>query len=181
MASARPDVTVQPGRCWWCGAPTDSREHRLKASDLRREYGKPPYTDLRTLTRFSGSDRHDFSGPNSSSVKFSPTLCVRCNDTRSQPFDDAWDTLASYLAYHEAEVVSTLSLDWTDVFGSCWQERAADVERYVLKHAMCRVVDQLPGPVTVAGEYIDFLNGGARPPAMEIDLAIDLGVVEMCA
>jgi hypothetical protein len=44
---------------------------------------------------------------------------------------------------------------------------------------MCRVVDELPGPITVAGEYIDFLNSSRRPAAMEIDLAIDRGVVEM--
>jgi hypothetical protein len=31
----------------------------------------------------------------------------------------------------------------------------------------------------IAGEYIDFLNGGPRPSALEIDLAIDLGVVEL--
>lgn len=179
LAARSPDTTISTGSCWWCGAPADSREHRLKASDLRREYGKPPYNDLRTLTRFSGADRHDFRGPNSSLVKFAATLCVRCNDTRSQPFDDAWDTFVSYLADHEVEVVRTRRIDWVDVFGPQWERRGADVERYVLKHAICRIVDQLPGPITLAGEYIDFLNGGARVCAIEIELGIDLGVVEL--
>jgi hypothetical protein len=177
--AASPDITIQPGKCWWCGAPADSREHRLKGSDLRREYGKPPYTDLRTLTRFSEGDRHDFRGPNSGLVKFAATLCARCNDTRSQPFDEAWDAFVSYIADHEADVVGTQNVEWADVLGPQWQARGADVERYVLKHAICRVVDELPGPITIAGDYIDYLDGGPRPGAMEIELAIDLGVVEL--
>jgi hypothetical protein len=37
-------IELKPGRCWWCGAPADSREHKMKRSDIVREYGKPPYT-----------------------------------------------------------------------------------------------------------------------------------------
>ena len=179
MTSASPDITVQPGKCWWCGARADSREHRLKASDLRREYGKPPYDDLRTLARFSGDQRSEFRGPNSSLVKFSKTLCARCNDTTSQPFDSAWDTFAAYVADHEADILITRQLDWAEVFGPDWKARGADFERYVLKHAMCRVIDQLSHPIEVAGEYIDFLNGGPRPNVMAIGLAIDLSVVAL--
>jgi hypothetical protein len=34
---------LEDGACWWCGSPADSREHKLKRSDLVREYGRPPY------------------------------------------------------------------------------------------------------------------------------------------
>lgn len=179
MAVGTSGITVEAGKCWWCGAPADSREHRLKASDLKREYGKPPYNDLRTLTRFSGDGQHqDFRGPNSALIMFSPTLCARCNDTRSQPFDTAWDAFGTYLAANEVKVVQTRQIDWRDVFGAQWRSRGADFERYVLKHAICRVVDHLPGPIKIGGEYIDFLNGGARP-SMAIELAIDFGIVGM--
>jgi len=172
------EFTIEPGKCWWCGADADSREHRLKASDLRREYGKPPYNDLRTLTRFSGGDRHDFRGTNSNLVKFSKTLCTRCNDTRSQPLDSAWDRFTACLADHEVDVVDAAKLDWSEVFGTDWRAAGADLERYVLKHAICRMIDQLPGPIIIGGEFIDFLNGGRRP-ALHIELKIDLGVLAM--
>ncbi len=42
MPSPSDCVEVVPGRGWWCGAPADSREHRLKKSGLVREFGKPP-------------------------------------------------------------------------------------------------------------------------------------------
>src|SRR4051812_41239366 len=113
-------IELVPGCCWWCGAPADSREHRLKKSDLVREFGKPPFTDLRTLTRFSGDDRHDFSGPGSRLVQFQPSMCARCNNTRSQPFDVAWDRFVAYLADHEADVLKDRSLDLDAIFGRDW-------------------------------------------------------------
>jgi hypothetical protein len=94
-------IELKPGRCWWCGAPADSREHKMKRSDIVREDGKPPYTGLRTLTRFSAGGRQDFTGPNSPLMKFGTSLCARCNNERSQPFDAAWDALTEHVAKNE--------------------------------------------------------------------------------
>lgn len=172
-------VELVSGRCRWCGAPADSREHRLKKSDLVREFGKPPFTDLRTLTRFSGGDRHDFSRPGSRLAQFQPSMCMRCNNTGSQPFDVAWDRFVSYLVEHEAEVLETRSLDLEDIFGTDWASRAPDVERYVVKHLICRITDQLPGPIRLHRKLLDVLDGGAYPDILRLDLCIDLGIVEM--
>lgn len=151
----------------------------MKASDLVREYGRPPYDNLRTLTRFSGEDRHDFRGPKSSLVKFTASLCAPCNNSRSQAFDGAWDTFVGYVADHEPEIVATQRLDWAAVLGADWKARGTDVERYVVKHIICRLIDQAPGPISLDAEYIDFLDGGERPRTMEVELIIDLGVVEL--
>jgi hypothetical protein len=172
-------VELVHGRCWWCGAPADSREHRLKKSDLVREFGKPPFTGLRTLTRVSGDDRHEFRGPDSGLVKFQPSICMRCNNTRSQPFDVAWDSFVGYLAKQEVEVLRDCSLDLEAIFGTDWAARAADVERYVVKHLICRVAEQRAGPIQLHRKLLDFLDGGAYPGMLRLDLCIDLGVAEM--
>lgn len=172
-------VELVPGHCWWCGAPADSREHRLKKSDLVREFGKPPFTDLRTLTRFSGGDRHDFRGPNSHLVQFQPSMCMRCNNVRSQPFDGAWDRFVTYLVDRDVEILARRSLDLQAIFGTDWASQAADVERYVVKHLICRIVDRLPGPIRLGRELLEFLDGGTYPDVLELDLCIDLGIVEM--
>jgi hypothetical protein len=169
---------VVPGICWWCGAPADSREHRLKRSDIVREYGKPPYHGLRTLTRFSGGDRHDFHGPASRLVKFANSLCARCNNARSQPFDQAWDHFTRHLAQHEEAILATRTIDLAAVYGASWEERAADLARYVVKHLICRIVD-LPGPVRLDSDLITFLDGGPFPSCLALDVCLDLGVMEM--
>jgi hypothetical protein len=59
---AAESVELVQGSCWWCGAPADSREHKLKRSDLVREYGTPPYGGMRTLARVSARGRAEFHG-----------------------------------------------------------------------------------------------------------------------
>lgn len=38
------------GTCWWsCTAPVDPREHKLKRSDLVRQFGPGPYKELTSV------------------------------------------------------------------------------------------------------------------------------------
>ena len=75
-----------PRSCWICGAPADSREHKIKRSDLVREFGDGPYRDDDTLIHFmDGQDPRDLQGPNAKRLKYDPVLCGDCNSARSQP------------------------------------------------------------------------------------------------
>jgi len=173
-------IEVRPGICWWCQTnPADSREHKLKRSDLVREYGPPPYADERLLTRFSADGRHQISGPNSSLFKFGPSMCSDCNNTRSQAFDNAWSTFTAYLAEYESEIIQNRTLDLGFAFGSEWRLVGANVARYLVKHAICRMIDTLPGPLRFEADLIDFLDGGPFPESMQLEARLDLGVVEM--
>lgn len=167
------------GSCWWCGGDADSREHKLKRSDLVREFGSPPFNDERTLVRISAGVRSEARGPNSQLFKFEKTLCARCNNERSQPIDRAWDRLTSYLAENENEILNAEALDLEQAFGSDWREEGANASRYLVKHLLCRIVDKLPGPVWMDRPLLDFLGGGAFPACLQLDACLDLGVVAM--
>jgi hypothetical protein len=172
-------VELKSDRCWWCGAPADSREHKLKRSDLVREYGKPPYTGLRTLTRFGGDGRRDFRGPGSGLMKFSASLCARCNNQRSQPFDRAWDAFTAYLVENEEMILNELRVDLEAVYGLEWRAQSANLARYVVKHLVCRIIHELEAPVRLDKELLAFLAGGPYPSCLQLDFCLDLGVVEM--
>lgn len=177
------DVTwheAEGGACWWCHAPADSREHKLKRSDIVREYGTPPYTGQRTLTYFS-SNKHkqDFSGPKSPLVKFAPSLCAPCNGARSQPFDRAWDILGAHLDEDEQAILAASALDLQTVYGDAWEEEAMNLARYVVKHMVCRIVQELPPPARIDPALIEFLDGGAYPDWLSLDFCLDVGVRDM--
>lgn len=167
------------GRCWWCGAPADSREHKYKRSDVVREFGRPPYRGERTLSRLSGDERHEASGPNSPIFQFPASMCARCNGARSQPFDTAWDQLTSYLVANEESILASRSIDLAAAFGPDWSARALDAGRYVVKHLICRQIGELPGPLRMDEPVLAFLDGGSWPDSFQLDLCLDLGVVEM--
>jgi hypothetical protein len=172
-------VSITPGKCWWCGGLADSREHKLKRSDLVREFGQPPYYGGRTLKRVTGGDSQAMHGPGSAVLKFDPSICTRCNDTRSQPFDGAWDMFTKFLVDNEATIVETRSVDLQSVFSDDWRERGAAVNCYLVKHLICRIVQELPGPIQLDAPLFEFLDGGAFPECLQIDACLDLGVVAM--
>jgi hypothetical protein len=172
-------VDVEPDRCWWCRGPAESREHKLKRSDLVREFGAPPYYGGRTLHRVSPGGSQSITGPGSAAFKFDPSLCARCNDTRSQPFDRAWDAFTEFLVANEERIVATQSVDLRSVFGEEWPTRGADVGRYLVKHMICRIVHELPGPIKLDAPLFDYLDGGAFAECLQIDACLDLGVVAM--
>jgi len=92
------------GLCWWCeGAPADSREHKLKRTDLVRQFGPGPYNEL--ISARDGRSRN-IQGPNSVLAKFKATMCAKCNNQRSQPLDLAYDQFTGYIHENEKHVLA---------------------------------------------------------------------------
>ena len=64
--------------CWICGALADSREHKIKKSDLVRRHGNGPYKG--TVQHFNGKDSNNIPGPNSKILRTYPTnFCTHIN------------------------------------------------------------------------------------------------------
>ena len=131
---------VQPdSSCWWCGAPAASAEHKQKRSDLIREFGPAPWANGGMELRRTDGTHTRFAGPNSKVVKFEKTLCARCNNQRSQPFDLAYDTFIKHVQEHEHKVVRNGRVDLREVYGEAWEDGSKDLRRYFAKHVGCRL------------------------------------------
>ena len=129
------------GRCWWCGQPADSREHRHKATDVRREFGRGPFTGPDAVVRWSGRALDQVQGPRSRRLAFEETMCQACNNVRSQPFDRAQERFNSYVKQHEGSIWASGTIDLQAVFGSTWRADAENLVRFYVKHVACRLVD----------------------------------------
>lgn len=79
-------------KCWLCGAETDlSREHKFKASDLRKEFGTG------TMHKFGNEKIKILQGANSKYAKFGYTLCSNCNGSITQGADQAYDEFLKHI------------------------------------------------------------------------------------
>lgn len=142
-----------PKECWWCGEATLSREHKFKASDLRRmsdvEQGGVMWGDGESL-------RAVRSVRKSAVVRFRANLCARCNNQRSQPFDHAYDKFSDYLWTNQDGLWRRRYLDLADIYGSGWPTQSLELARYIAKHIACRMVhDGFAAPPGTAA----FLDG----------------------
>src|SRR5215218_10369967 len=129
------------GRCWWCGAVADSREHKHKKSDLIREFGSGPYLgDSAVVRGFDGTLRN-VQGPDANEVRFPRVLCARCNNARSKPFDLTYDVLAAFIADNEDAVLNARQFRFSDVYGSGWRSYKDNLARCYVKHLGCRLAE----------------------------------------
>lgn len=158
------------GACWWCGAAADSREHKYKRTDLARMQGDGP-----NLVWGGGEERLHFvqSIKKSPAVRFDRDLCRRCNDTRSQPFDRAYETYSAYVWENSGALWDSDGLDMEAIFGQDWKQKQLDLGRYFAKHFASRMVlDGLPVP----SGLLDFLNGSSSAKNVRFCFTVDEGL-----
>jgi hypothetical protein len=88
-------VTAPLCTCWICGNLADSREHKFKRSDVAQSSKTWAPNDQPYYFGEGGSRR--IQGPGSELVKFEKILCHRCNTTRTQPFDRAYERFTEWV------------------------------------------------------------------------------------
>ena len=156
------DLRVEPtDRCWWCGAKADSQEHRFKHSSLRRVAGgKNPANVFKVSDNYAGTL---ISLSKGSQVRWPKNMCARCNNTRSQPFDNAYDTFENFAFSHSDEMGNWGRLDWAQIYGADWRTGATNLARYFGKQIGCMLAGQdLPVPEDLTA----FLDGAERCPTV---------------
>jgi hypothetical protein len=113
-------------------------------------------------------------GPNSNLAKFRRSMCARCNNERSQPFDIAYDGFTAYLHDHERHVLASRSVDLRAVYGEDWKAGRDGLLRYMAKHIGCRLAEnELEVPISIRG----YLQGGPEPRAelaLEFEIRADI-------
>lgn len=126
--------------CWICGSKADSREHRIKASDLRKVFGK--VDQARPLyTRENGVSRKTMQSVKSTYAKFPPSICHICNTTRTKPYDMAWDTLSSYLLARQDRLINMERLNLGKIFRGHTKEGVLNCHLYLMKVFGCMIIE----------------------------------------
>jgi hypothetical protein len=150
------------GICWWCQErPATTGEHKFKRTDLTRLMaGGGPLLwgdrdgDTREIRGSSGVTRDRYGV-----IKFPKSLCEPCNNKRSKRFDNAYDVYSQYVSRTWLRIMP--GVDFSQVFGSNWEEQTLNFARYYGKHFGCRMVRaRLPVPDSLRG----FLNGATDMP-----------------
>lgn len=127
--------------CWICRQnPADSAEHRIKASDVRARV--PDLSpDTPVFVQRGGATNIAVRGARSRTLKFGQTICRRCNDTLTQPYDRAWQMLTGYLRPRWKQLVAAGRFDLSKPFPGHTREAALDVHLYFVKMFGCLIVE----------------------------------------
>lgn len=90
--------------CWICGAAdAATREHRIKASDLKRQFGAPTqnrpfYFNAVARPGMPAQRNYPVGSLKSNALKYTHRICQNCNSARTQSHDYAWAHAAAKLS-----------------------------------------------------------------------------------
>ncbi len=161
-------------KCWWCGSPATTREHKYKKSQLKRNFSST-FDCREMLSWFSGKKTRGVQGLNSKRLKFSALLCKNCNNQRSQPFDRAYDDFMSHVDNNSSEIIKKESIDLEDIYHDRVKQQFASLLGYLVKHISCRLAESDYG---IPGNFINFLNGKDVLRHLTFKFGINCAVVE---
>lgn len=132
------DSAAVVDKCWICGQPANSGEHRIKRSDLKAIFGKPTqkspiFVHNQKATNFK------VGGLDSNALKLPARLCAHCNNARTQPHDLAWERLSAFVRQADPSVGSYLRAD--RVWSGHSRARMCAVQLYFTKLFGCLIVE----------------------------------------
>ena len=82
--------------CWICGGAAATGEHMIKKSDLLAIFGKPKRGTPLYLHNAKKSNQI-IQGLSADALKLGSRLCRPRNNTRSQPYDRAWEAFSWFV------------------------------------------------------------------------------------
>lgn len=156
--------------CWICGAPADSAEHRIKKADLVRAYGSGPYRGPCAPAHFRNGVVTAIQGPSSVKVRYLPSLCHGCNTAGTQPYDQAYDRLISWILENEPLVLKKRFINFKEVYGTSFEEGQRALFKYFVKSFGCRLVD---AGASVPQDLIDLFPQKAFRTGLKITFSVN--------
>lgn len=152
---------VQTNQCWICGGSANSREHKIKKSDLKSVFGQ---TSQKSPLRYHNDEKRNIpiGGLDNNWLKSSSSICSHCNNTLTQPHDYAWETLSytlrsRYLIYNDKKTIRA-----NKIFTFNTRTQMLNVHLYFVKIFGCLIIDgKIPIDTTEFSKAI--LSNKAHP------------------
>ena len=129
-------------KCWICGAEADSREHLIKASDMRTFFGN---ISAQTPVFLHTNKRRNIPLHSAKTNKIkteNKVICCRCNDTETAAYDNAWSDLLNYLHANWNLIKTNRRIKLHKVFPGNVKKQALYFHLYFVKLFGCRIVDE---------------------------------------
>jgi hypothetical protein len=103
-------------------------------------------------------------------------MCAYCNNTRSQPFDRAYDEFIEWIIENEQKVLGERRIVLEEVFGPRRAEKAEDVLRFFVKQICCRLAECIrtdTGEALLPPDALAFLDGTAQLRSITTEMWIE--------
>lgn len=126
--------------CWICGQSGDSKEHMIKATDIKSVF---PALTQKNPVWFHNDEKSNIpvGSHKSDRFKFNNPICEKCNTSRTAQHDKSWEKVSAYLNKYDLELRGTLSIRLANIFENNIYTNALNIHLYFVKLFGCRIVE----------------------------------------
>ena len=129
-----------PSTCWICEKNiADSGEHIIKKSTLNYILGKPAISSRRYIKRFGSKKSIGVGSFKGNRFKFKKSICKHCNNTLTQPYDDAFDIFIKNIFKSQRNIVSRQLINIRSMCGN--NEIQNNLSLYLYKIFGCMIIE----------------------------------------
>ncbi|WP_444893716.1 hypothetical protein ACJJIE_04625 [Microbulbifer sp. TRSA001] len=148
--------------CWICGNIADSKEHIIKASDIRAFFGK--VSEDRPLYKHTeGKKNQKIKSAKSINLKTKKNvICQSCNNKDTAKHDVAWSLLLRFMHDNWGHIKKNGKVKLGKVFPGKSKKEAKNLHLFFVKNLACRIVDEnIPIPIELFSYAVE--NNVAHP------------------
>jgi hypothetical protein len=131
-------VAIAP-RCWICGAPADSREHKPKKSDLKGVFGSVSQKAPLRMHTLDRSNR-PIGSFDASALKWEKSLCHACNTTLTKPHDKAWEAVSDWLRTRTPPIAAGMVVRATEALPNNTRALLVNMHLFWVKAMGCYLI-----------------------------------------
>jgi len=153
--------------CWICGELANTGEHKIKKS-LLNDIFKENF-DNKDLEHHKNGKCSTLQGASSKKIQYLNSLCIKCNNQKTQPSDFAFDKFFQYIKNNHKTIFKTKMIDFFLVYGDDYNLKSIDLFKYFVKIFGCDLSDN---NFKVPIDLVNFLNGKSS----RVNLAITFSI-----
>tara|TARA_R110002167_G_scaffold11428_3_gene50334 strand:+ start:367 stop:1041 length:675 start_codon:yes stop_codon:yes gene_type:complete len=121
--------------------PAKTGEHMIKASDLKNYFGQ--VSQQAPLFFNKGEKRNIPVGSfKNDRFKSDSLICAKCNNSLTQPYDEAWSALHKYLQNNWQTILSKGAVNLSKPFPGSVRKSMTEVHLYFVKLFGCRIAQE---------------------------------------
>jgi hypothetical protein len=154
--------------CWICGNIADSEEHKFKASDLKKSYGK------KIDGYYISGEVVEINSYKDKVLKFPKVICINCNNNLTRPHDNAYDKFVNFCFENHKEILKSRIINFEDIYGKNWELEKVNLYRYYAKHAGCKIVTS--NMKVDVKDLSDFIKGNNQVSDFILQFELKAGV-----
>ena len=122
-------------KCWICQInEANSGEHKFKASDIKRNFGKNNIDIL-----YINEEINKINSFKDDKLKFENLICITCNNKVTRPHDDAYDIFIEYCNANHNQLLESSLINFENIYGKNWRIEKCNLYKYFAKHAGCKI------------------------------------------